>query len=138
MADYELEFVQSVPELLQDVDHDYRTISNYYHISEMSNVSGGNDVRYGGEPPWTHVWTGEISSPDKIDALELSENASTRERIEFEVDRLMTMIVSSGATPSQTNPNDFEWTVFVEESGDLNQTTKERTVEVVWRPASSD
>lgn len=136
MVEYKLEFVQSVPNPFSDIEHDNRTISGYYHVSEMTSIRSQNNIRYGGESPWTHAWRGKISSPDEIDALELSANASTRERIEFEVDRLMTMLVSSSATPNQTTPSDFEWTVYVED-GSEDQTVEDRMIEVVWRPRDS-
>lgn len=134
MTEYGLTFVSSIPDPLSDVEHDNRTIRNFYHISEMQSISGQNNVRYGGESPWVHAWRGTISNPDEIDALELSEDASTRERIEHEVDRLMTFLVSESATPNRTSPSDFKWSVYVHESDDCNPVVLGRMVQVVWRP----
>lgn len=131
--------MRSVRELLAkapDIEQDNGTMSDCHHVSEITNISGQNNICYGSQSPWIHAWRGKISNPSEIDAPELSADASTRERIELEVDRLTTMLVSSSATPNQTTPNDFDWTVYVED-GSEDQTEEDRMVEVVWRPADS-
>lgn len=134
MTDYELEFVSSMPDPFSDIKSDNKTIGNFYHVSEMQSISGQNNVRYGGESPWIHAWRGTIKNPDEIDAFGLLDDASTREKIEHEIDRLMTFLISGSATPHRTGVSDFEWTVYVLESKDDNSMIVGRLVQVVWRP----
>ena len=134
MSEYNLEFVSSIPDPLSDVEHDSKQIRNFYHVVEMRNIRGQNNVRYGGESPWTHAWRGSIKNAGEIDAFELSDDANTRERIEHEVDRLMTFLVAESATPNRTSPSDFNWTVYVHKSDDDNSMIDGRMVQVVWSP----
>lgn len=132
MNQYTSKFSANISDPLSTVDSDHRRLNNFQHIEEMAHVEGNSRVEYGGEHPWTHVWRGRIVDPHDIDALELGKNASTRERIEHEIGRLMTFLVSGAVVPSGTAPSDFEWEVFVEENNDGANSS--RTVQVVWKP----
>lgn len=134
MPEYQLEFVSSIPDPFSDLEHDNRTIANFYHISEMQSINGRNNVRYGGDSPWIHAWRGSIPNADEINSFGLTEESGTRERIKHEVDRLMTFLISQSATPNRTSPKDFEWTVYVHESEDCNPVVSGRMIQVVWRP----
>lgn len=134
MVEYTLTFVESMPAPLDSVEHDQRTIDTFYHVAEMRSIAGQNRVEYGGESPWTHVWRGSIPDPEGIDALGLPEDASTRERVEHEVDRLMTFLPTESATPHNTSPSDFEWSVFVHDDKDRNPVVNGRRLLVVWEP----
>lgn len=56
----------------------------------MGSLNGSNTIEYGGEYPWVHVWNGEIPDTTKITALELSDTDGVKEKVKFEVNRLMT------------------------------------------------
>lgn len=131
MTEYTTSFTATVPDPLSTVESDHRNLSNFQHVSEMSHIEGDSQVEYGGEHPWTHVWRGRIVDPHNIDALELSDDATTRERVEYGINRLMTFLVSEAVVPSRTDVNDFEWEVFVEEN---TGRADSQTVQVVWRP----
>lgn len=129
MVDYNLNFVDSPPDPFSNTDEtDHRRIENYHHVAEMSTVIGDDYVQYGGDHPWIHMWKGVIPNPDDINALELSSDATTKERIKHEIDRLVTFLVSNSLTPHKTTVNDFEWEVYTSENNGGY------TVAVIWRP----
>jgi hypothetical protein len=134
MTGYNLEFVSSIPDPFNSTtDTDKRELKNFHHIAEMKHINGQNSVEYGGKSPWIHVWSGSISDIDNIDSFELSSKATTEDRIQFEIDRLMIFLIADSSTPTQSRPSDFNWTVYIENSSNKNQTDN-RMIQVVWEP----
>lgn len=135
MPDYDFEFVDAIADPFKHVDGtDKKQLRNFYHVAEMNTVKGSNRVEYGGESPWIHCWQGAIPDAERIDDVGLADDATVEERIEHEVDRLMTFLVSESATPHKTSPEDFDWTVTVHSSPETNPVVNGRMIQVVWKP----
>lgn len=76
MIEYNLKFVETVPDPFTDVDGtDSRRIENFYHVAEMSTFKGQNHVEYGGDNPWIHMSKGirtSILSEHRIQSSQAS------------------------------------------------------------------
>lgn len=101
-------------------------------LHELQFFSGDSTVEYGGEAPWTHVWTGRFIPLELPEYWQPDDNTIDAQA-EVAVEKLLSFFDNS-CTPHGTTTDDFTWTVEISTRNISVLPDGYHSIQVIWTP----